>query len=53
MKHICVYYEDGWPDLTCVCGEHAALIVDDDGEAFVVPLDVAVRAGRTPLPLSA
>lgn len=33
-----MYFEDDWPDLTCVCGEHAALLVDDDGEPFVVPL---------------
>lgn len=38
MKHICVYFEDGWPDLTCVCGERAVLIADDDGETVAVPL---------------
>ena len=48
-----MYYDDGWPDLTCVCGERAAMPVDDDGQAVLVPLDTSLPAGREHLPISA
>ncbi len=53
MEHTCVYYDDGWPDLTCVCGERAAVPTDDDGEALLVSLDVPRPAAREHLPISA
>lgn len=53
MEHTCVYYDDGWPDLTCVCGERAALLVDDDGDVTLAVLDVRRPAAREHLPISA
>lgn len=53
MEHTCVYYDDGWPDLTCVCGERVALLMDDDGEALLVCLDAPRPAARERLPISA
>lgn len=53
MKHTCVYYEDGWPDITCACGERAAVLVDDDGETVLVPLVTPRTSTREQLPISA
>ena len=48
-----MYYDDGWPDLTCVCGERVAVLLDDDGEALLVALDTRRPAAREHLPISA
>jgi hypothetical protein len=51
MEQTCVYYDDGWPGLTCVCGERAAVLTDDD--AVLVPVDTPRPAAREHLPISA
>ena len=29
--HICIYFDDGGPELLCSCGCRAVLLVDDEG----------------------
>ena len=44
MKHDCVYFDDGWPTLLCVCGARAVLVTGDDGESVLVKLDPTLPA---------
>lgn len=34
--HTCVFFDDGEPELLCVCGVRALAVLDDDGETVVV-----------------
>lgn len=43
-SHTCIWYEDDWPDHKCDCGARAVLVIDDDGEAVLVALDVETPA---------
>lgn len=37
--HVCVWFEDSWPEHLCVCGARAVMLVDEDGEGTLVVLD--------------
>ena len=43
-SHTCIWYEDDWPDHECDCGARAVLVIDDDGEAVLVALDIEASA---------
>lgn len=55
--HVCVWFEDTWPDHVCACGARAVLITGDDGEATFAVLDTTpAAAAEVPhqrLPMSA
>ncbi|MDT0166812.1 hypothetical protein Q9R32_14755 [Actinotalea sp. AC32] len=38
-KHICVYFDDGGLEPTCVCGDAVVLLVDEDGVEVLAVLD--------------
>lgn len=52
--HVCVWFEDTWPDHVCACGARAVLITGDDGEpTFAVLDEVRAEVPHQRLPLSA
>jgi len=51
--HVCVWFEDTWPDHSCDCGARAVLVIDDDGDAVLVELDLAPSRTQVALPISA
>jgi hypothetical protein len=38
--HVCVWSDDRWPDLVCACGARAVMVLNDDREPTLVPLEV-------------
>lgn len=51
--HVCVWFEDSWPDHVCVCGARAVVVVDELGDTFYAVLDDAPEVPHQRLPLSA
>jgi hypothetical protein len=51
--HVCVWFEDSWPDHVCVCGARAVVVVDELGDTFYAVLDDALEVPHQRLPLSA
>ena len=51
--HVCVWFEDSWPDHSCDCGARAVLVIDDDGDTLLVELDLATARAEVALPISA
>ncbi|GEN78435.1 hypothetical protein N867_09830 [Actinotalea fermentans ATCC 43279 = JCM 9966 = DSM 3133] len=51
--HVCVWFEDSWPDHVCVCGARAVVVVDELGDTFYAVLDDAPQVPHQRLPLSA
>lgn len=51
--HVCVWFEDSWPDHACACGARAVAVVDELGETAYAVLDDAPRARQERFSLSA
>ncbi len=51
--HVCVWFEETWPDHVCACGARAVLVVQDGEPVFAVLDDVAIEVPHQRLPLSA
>ena len=51
--HVCVWFEDSWPDHVCVCGARAVVVVDELGDTSYAVLDDAPEVPHQRLPLSA
>ncbi len=51
--HVCVWFEDSWPEHCCDCGARSVLVLDDDGNAVLVELDLTTARRATALPISA
>lgn len=51
--HVCVWFEDTWPDHSCDCGARAVLVIDDDGEGVLAELDLTPARGEVALAISA
>ncbi len=51
--HVCVWFEDSWPDHVCVCGARAVVVMDELGDTFYAVLDDAPEVPHQRLPLSA
>ena len=51
--HVCVWFEDTWPDHVCVCGARAVVVVGADGDVVFDVLDTAPEVPHQRLPLSA
>ena len=51
--HVCVWFEDTWPDHVCVCGARAVVVVDELGDTFYAILEEAPAVPHQRLPLSA
>lgn len=43
-SHTCIWYEDDWPEHECDCGARAVLVIDDNGEAVFMVLDIETPA---------
>ena len=39
--HVCVWFEDSWPDHACACGARAVAVVDELGETVFGVLEAA------------
>lgn len=39
--HVCVWFEDTWPEHGCDCGARAVAVLDEDGDAVLVELDLS------------
>lgn len=49
--HTCVWFDDGEPELVCVCGARAVAVLEDDGETVVlVPVDDDATVTALPSP---
>lgn len=51
--HVCVWFEDSWPDHVCVCGARAVVVVDELGDTFYAILETAPEVPHQRLSLSA
>jgi hypothetical protein len=51
--HVCVWFEDSWPDHVCVCGARAVVVVDELGETLYAILDTAPEVPHQRLAMSA
>jgi hypothetical protein len=53
--HVCVWFEETWPDHVCACGARAVTVLDEAGEVAFALLDTAPvpAAPHQRLPLSA
>lgn len=51
--HVCVWFEDSWPDHVCVCGARAVVVVDELGDTFYAILEATPEVPHQRLALSA
>ncbi len=54
--HVCVWFEDTWPEHGCDCGARAVMIVEDGGDggnATLVELETTRVCADEALPISA
>ncbi len=51
--HVCLWFEDTWPEHCCDCGARAVMIIEDDGSAVLVELDMSRERVEEALPISA
>lgn len=51
--HVCVWFEDSWPDHVCVCGARAVVVVDELGDTFYAILEAPAEVPHQRLALSA
>lgn len=50
--HTCVFFDDGEPELVCVCGGRAIVLTDGD-DVVLLPVEVTVEAAGRELALTA
>jgi predicted amidohydrolase len=48
--HTCIYFDDGGPELLCVCGGRGVILVEDDASEgmLIALLDEEPTAGTRP-----
>lgn len=51
--HVCVWFEDSWPDHVCACGARAVVVVDELGDTVYAVLEVPAEVPHQRLALSA
>lgn len=51
--HVCVWFEDTWPEHGCDCGARAVMIIEEDSSAVLVELDTSRDRAEEALPISA
>ena len=51
--HVCVWFEDAWPDHVCACGARAVVVVDELGDTVYAILEAVPEVPHQRLPLSA